>query len=52
MEIREYLPYDPTNGIFSQGDILASSGLSPGVITGRFSRMGEWERCYEGYRRR
>ncbi len=47
-----YVPYDPTNGIHSPGDILIGSDISPEPRGKGQVRPGQWESSKHGYTRR
>jgi hypothetical protein len=46
-----FIPYDPTNGIVSSGDILIGSDISPEFSEIGFTRSGDWVPSYYGYAR-
>lgn len=46
-----FIPYDPTNGIASSGDILIGSDISPELSGIDFTRSGDWAPSYYGYTR-
>lgn len=52
VQMKEYVPYDPTNGVVSSGDILFGSDLTPGLRNYLSTRQGNWEGTYYGFERR
>jgi hypothetical protein len=51
-----YVPYDPTNGTLSVGDIVYSKNISPSKYLfygerSKYSRNGIWKKSFLGYER-